>query len=52
MGKMKEICEEIGIWLNMSVYYSLESNGVAEWMIGVLTSTVQAMLHDSDLPKF
>ena len=52
MGEMMEICEESGIKPNTSVRYSPESNGVAERTIGVLTSAVRAMLHDSGLPNF
>ena len=52
MGEMREICEESGIKLNTSVPYSPESNGVAGRTIGVLTSAVRAMLHDSGLPKY
>ena len=42
MGEMKEICEESGIQLNTSVYYSPESDGAAERTIGVLTSAPQS----------
>ena len=49
MGEMKEICEESRIKLNPAVRYSLQSNGVAERTIGVLTSAVRAKLHDSNL---
>ena len=52
MGEMREICERDGIKLHTLVRYSLESNGVAERTIGVLTKAVRAMLHDSGLPKF
>src|SRR5882757_4515829 len=52
MGDMQDTCKREGIKLHTSVRYSLESNGIAERTIGVLTSSVRAMLHDSGLPKF
>ena len=51
MGEMKVICEQGGIKLHTSVWYSPESNGVTERTIGVLTNAVLAMLHDSGHPK-
>ena len=41
MGEMREICKRDGIKLHMLVQYSLESNGVAERTIGVLTGAVR-----------
>ena len=52
MGEMHELCKCEGIKLNMTVPYHPASNGVAEWVIGVLTNSVRAMLHDSGLPKY
>jgi len=51
MGGMRQTCEQEGIKLNTSVRYSLESNGVAEHTIGVLTNAVRAMPQDSGLPQ-
>ena len=39
MGEMKVICEQEGIRLHTSVWYSPRSNGVAERTIGLLTTT-------------
>jgi hypothetical protein len=51
-GEMHKICEEEGIRLSTMVPYHPASNRVAERTIGVLTGAVQAMLHDTGLPKF
>ena len=52
MGVMQEICEKEGIQLNTTVPYHPASNGIVEWAIGVLTSAVRAMLHNSSLPQY
>ena len=50
MGEMKDTCEQEGIKLHMSVWYSPKLNGVAERTIRVLTNAV-CHLRDSSLPK-
>ena len=52
MGEMHKLCEREGIKLNTTVLYHPALNGVAKRAIGVLTNSVQAMLHDSGLPKY
>ena len=47
MSEMCRFCEAEGIKLSTTVPYRPASNGVAERTIGVLTSSVRAMLADS-----